>query len=311
MVSLIQLEYIIAVDTYGQFSMAAEKCFVTQPTLSMQIKKMEDDLGIIIFDRSKQPVIPTNIGRIIIDQARVVVAESKKIEELVKLNQNDISGELRVGIIPSLAPYLLPRFIGQMTRSYPAVSITVHELLTEDIMNALEKDKLDVGILVTPIKSKKYNITPLFYEQIMVYGAPNHQLLKRNPVTLDNLENDKIWFLSQGHCFRSQAINLCSDINQADNLPFKYESASIETLMKLVDTEGGMTLIPELAYLELNKERQKQAKPLETKPVREVSLITNRLFVKKLVLEALKDEILKCIPQDFQNNHQGEIVEWQ
>lgn len=174
MVTLVQLEYIVAVDTYRHFATAADRCYVTQPTLSMQIKKMEDELGVTIFDRSKQPIIPTDVGAEIIGQARVILQEAKGIEAIVANHLKEVSGELRIGIIPSLSPYLLPLFMDELTKKHPQLSIKVREMITDDIVDALKKDLLDVGILVTPLHDAAIREEPLFYEQIEVYASAGH-----------------------------------------------------------------------------------------------------------------------------------------
>lgn len=311
MVSLIQLEYIVALDTYRSFSLAADKCFVTQPTLSMQIKKMETDLGITIFDRTKQPIVVTDIGRVIVDQARQVLAESKKIEELIQLSKNTLTGELKIGIIPSLAPYLLPRFLGDFARTYPGIKISVRELLTLDIMDQLNTEKIDVGLLVTPLNTPGFVETPLFYERILLYCNKNHVFAKATDIKSNQLGHENLWLLSQGHCFRNQVVNLCKMKDQTNSLPFEYESASIETLIKFVDKEGGFTLIPELAVNDFSEGKKQLAKRIrDVNPVREVSLVTSRVFVKQRILEALKKEILESIPKEMLDKKRGEIVEW-
>lgn len=309
--SLVQLEYIVAVDTYQQFSIAADKCFVTQPTLSMQIKKLENDLDVIIFDRSKQPVITTEIGRKIVAQARIILAESAKIKEVVQLNKNTVSGELRIGVIPSVAPYLLPRFIGKLAKAYPDLDISIKELITEDILLELDKEKLDVGIVSTPIPSQEYKETPLYYEGIFIYAHPDHPFYQKKSITTKELNKENVWLLSQGHCFRSQVINVCALKETNGKLPFSYESASIETLIKMVDKEGGLTLIPELAINDLTPSKQKGVKPLtDMKPIREIGLVTNRIFVKETTLKALRQTIQAALPNEIQLKDRGERVEW-
>lgn len=311
MVSLIQLEYIVALDTHKSFSLAADKCFVTQPTLSMQIKKMENDLGIVLFDRSKQPIVSTDIGKIIIEQARLVLSESKKIEELIQTSKNTLIGELKIGIIPSLAPYLLPLFIGDFARKYPGIKISIHEYLSEEISENLLNEKIDVGLLVTPLKVSGFVETPLFYEKILLYCNENHAFAKLKEVSIQQIMNENVWLLSHGHCFRNQVVNLCKLKNNSNNLPFAYESASIETLIKFVDKEGGLTLIPELAVLDLPDAKKKLAKKITgLSPVREVSLVTNRVFVKQRILQVLKDEIIRAIPKEMLDKKRGAVVEW-
>lgn len=309
--SLIQLEYVVAVDTYRQFSVAASKCFVTQPTLSMQIKKLENDLNVIIFDRSRQPVVPTEMGKKIIAQARIILAESKKIEEVVRLNKNTVSGELRLGIIPSVAPYLLPVFIGKLTKAFPSLQVRVREMLTNEILEELDKELLDIGIVSTPIPHGGYKEIPLYYEKIFIYSHPSNPLFKKKSISLKELSEENVWLLSQGHCFRSQAINMCALKEKTNLLPFTYESASIETLIKMVDKEGGVTLIPELAIKDLTPSKQKGVKPLKDfKPVREIGLVTNSIFVKESILNALKRTIQATLDNEIQKSSRGERVEW-
>jgi len=311
MVSLIQLEYIVALDTHKSFSLAAEKCFVTQPTLSMQIKKMESDLGITIFDRTHQPIVVTDIGKVIVDQARQVLSESRKIEELIAASKNTLTGELKIGIIPSLAPYLLPLFLGNFAKKNQGIKISVKELLTEDLADQLVHEKIDVGILVTPLAEAGLNEFPLFYEKILLYCNKNHAFAKQLDVKSNQLSSDNLWLLSQGHCFRNQTVNLCMTKEQMSSLPFQYESASIETLIKFVDKEGGFTLIPELALNDMTESKKSLAKRIkDVNPVREVSLVTSRVFVKQRILEALKSEILNSIPKEMLDKKRGEIVEW-
>ncbi|MBX2842656.1 MAG: hydrogen peroxide-inducible genes activator [Flammeovirgaceae bacterium] len=313
MVTLIQLEYVIAVDTYRHFATAAQKCFVTQPTLSMQIKKLEEQLGVILFDRSRQPVIPTDIGEKVIDQARLILRGTEKINEIINSFQEKVSGELKIGIIPTLAPYLLPKFIGNLVRKYPGVNIQIEEIITQDILKKLKTDLLDVGILVTPLNDSDITEKPVFYEEIKIYSNPNHSFSKFNGIRLEDITSPELWMLHKGHCFRSQVINLCSNNNSNENsLPFKYESGSLETLKKMVDTEGGFTLLPELAFNGLNESQNSRVKTFENaKPLREVSLVTVRNCAKAKILGILSEEISNVLPKEMLDKNRGIVVEWQ
>jgi LysR family hydrogen peroxide-inducible transcriptional activator len=309
--TLTQLEYIIAVDTYRHFVTASEKCFITQPTLSMQIKKLEDDLGVIIFDRTKQPIVPTEVGEKIIAQARIVVAESKRINELIKDNSNAVSGELTIGIIPSLAPYLLPLFIGIFTQKYPLVKVKIVELMTEEIIHQLKKDTLDVGILVTPLNENGVIEKPLFYEKMVLYINKEHPLARKKILKTTDIATPDLWLLSKGHCFRSQVMNLCSYQRSTQNeLPFEYESGSLETLKRFVEKEGGYTLLPELAVDELDKNSTTRIKQFETIPLREVSFAYTRNYSKKRLLTLLEEEIKKSVPKALLTKARGNIVDW-
>lgn len=312
MITLTQLEYIVAVDTYRHFGRAAEHCFITQPTLSMQIKKLEEDLEIIIFDRSKQPLIPTDIGQRIIEQARVVLMQSEEINNIIKDQKNQVSGLVRIGIIPTLAPYLLPIFIGQYKRKYPNVFIKVEEQTTNNIINLLHKDLIDVGILVTPLKEEKIYEKPIFYEEMLIYANEGHRLHTLKEITVKDIATPEIWLLSDGHCFRDQVINLCSFMGTANSeLPFHFEAGSLETLMNIIDKEGGITLIPELAKEGMSEKRLKNVLSFtNVKPLREVSLVYSRHFAKHRLINLLWRDIYETIPTRLLNKERGTIVEW-
>ena len=298
MITLTQLEYIVAIDEYRHFATAAEKCFVTQPTLSMQIKKLEDELGVIIFDRSRQPVVPTDLGAKLIEQARMTLSATQRIKEIIQEEQQEVEGTLKIGIIPTLAPYLLPVFIGPYIRKYPAVKVEVEELVSEEIIRRLKRDMLDVGLFVTPYHDEKIVERPVFYEEMLVYAHPDCELLKKKEVGHEDIVTSDIWMLGNGHCFRNQVVNLREmSASQHKNLPFEFESNSLETLMRIVDVEGGFTLIPELALQYMSPEKKKQVRSIaNTKPLREVSVIYSRHFTKQRLITLLCDEIKSVVP---------------
>ena len=312
MITLTQLEYIVAVDTYRHFGRAAESCFITQPTLSMQIKKLEEDLEIIIFDRSRHPLLPTDVGQRIIDQARIVLKQNEEINNIVKDHKNQVSGLIRIGIIPTMAPYLLPIFIGNYKKKYPNIFIKVVEETTANIVKLLNKDLIDVGILATPLKEEKINEKPIFYEEMLIYANQSHPLHKLKEITVKDIATPEIWLLSDGHCFRDHVINLCSFLGTTDSpLPFHFEAGSLETLMNIVDREGGLTLIPELAKEGMSEKRLKNVKSFTNiKPLREVSLVYSRHFAKYKLINLLWREIHDSIPVELQNEKRGTIVEW-
>ena len=312
MITLTQLEYIVAIDEYRNFATAAEKCFVTQPTLSMQIKKLEDELGVIIFDRSRQPVVPTDLGAKLIEQARMTLSATQRIKEIIQEEQQEVEGTLKIGIIPTLAPYLLPVFIGPYIRKYPAVKVEVEELVSEEIIRRLKRDILDVGLFVTPYHDEKIVERPVFYEEMLVYAHPDCELLKKKEVGHEDIVTSDIWMLGNGHCFRNQVVNLCEmSASQHKNLPFEFESNSLETLMRIVDVEGGFTLIPELALQYMSPEKKKQVRSIaNTKPLREVSVIYSRHFTKQRLITLLCDEIKSVVPAHMLKRDRGMIVEW-
>jgi LysR family transcriptional regulator, hydrogen peroxide-inducible genes activator len=312
MVSLVQFEYIVAVDTYRHFATAADKCFVTQPTLSMQIKKMEDELGISIFDRTKQPIIPTDVGREIIEQARTILREAKGIEAIVANHRKEIAGELRIGVIPSLAPYLLPLFMNSLASDHPNLHLKVREMITDDIEKALKKDLLDVGILVTPLHNSAIQEEVLFYEEIMVYASAGHIFTEKPAIALKELAAPDLWLLSSGHCFRSQVLNLCSyHDTHRHSLPFEYESGSFETLVKMIDRNGGFTLLPELAIAELDDSRRPRVRTFtDMVPLREVGLAYARSYAKRNLLNTLKEHIQEAVPAHMLSKERGTIIEF-
>ena len=312
MITLTQLEYIVAIDEYRHFATAAEKCFVTQPTLSMQIKKLEDELGVIIFDRSRQPVVPTDLGAKLIEQARMTLSATQRIKEIIQEEQQEVEGTLKIGIIPTLAPYLLPVFIGPYIRKYPAVKVEVEELVSEEIIRRLKRDMLDVGLFVTPYHDEKIVERPVFYEEMLGYAHPDSELLKKKEVGHEDIVTSDIWMLGNGHCFRNQVVNLCEmSASQHKNLPFEFESNSLETLMRIVDVEGGFTLIPELALQYMSPEKKKQVRSIaNTKPLREVSVIYSRHFTKQRLITLLCDEIKSVVPAHMLKRDRGMIVEW-
>ena len=312
MITLTQLEYIVAIDEYRHFATAAEKCFVTQPTLSMQIKKLEDELGVIIFDRSRQPVVPTDLGAKLIEQARMTLSATQRIKEIIQEEQQEVEGTLKIGIIPTLAPDLLPVFIGPYIRKYPAVKVEVEELVSEEIIRRLKRDMLDVGLFVTPYHDEKIVERPVFYEEMLVYAHPDCELLKKKEVGHEDIVTSDIWMLGNGHCFRNQVVNLCEmSASQHKNLPFEFESNSLETLMRIVDVEGGFTLIPELALQYMSPEKKKQVRSIaNTKPLREVSVIYSRHFTKQRLITLLCDEIKSVVPAHMLKRDRGMIVEW-
>lgn len=314
--TLSQLDYIVAVDTYRHFATAAETCHVTQPTLSMQIQKLEDDLGVLIFDRSKQPVVPTETGQAILRQAREVLQAARRIPELVKESRDDISGEFKVGIIPTLAPYLLPYFIGAFMDRYPAVTVQIQESTTEQILERLKNGLLDVGVVVTPLHEAGLTEIPLFYEPFTVYTADSHSLAQKSVISTDDLLTDGLWLLTEGHCFGRQVANLCGSDRSSGQQRLKgvkadttrqplrhamlrYETGSLETLIKLIDKQDGYTLLPYLATLDLDTIRQARIRPFDDpQPVREVSLVIHRSLLRKKLIDALKTEILAHLPAE-------------
>jgi LysR family transcriptional regulator, hydrogen peroxide-inducible genes activator len=307
--TLTQLEYIVALDTHRHFVLASEKCFVTQPTLSMQIQKLEDELDVKIFDRTKQPVMPTEIGATIIAQARIILKESYMIKEIITNQQDRMTGELRIGVIPTLAPYLLPPLFQEIRSKYPQLNLVIKETITEEIIHELKNNRLDCGIVVTPLKDASMKEDVMFYEELFVYVSRKNALYDKKYVLANEIDPNQLWLLEEGHCFRSQILNLCELRKYAD-LHFEYETGNIETLKRMVDKSDGITILPELAVMEFSKSQMKFVKKLkEPSPAREVSLVTHRDHIKTKLIKTLKEEILSIVPKRMQKLGTKKVVE--
>lgn len=307
--TLVQLEYIVAVDTYRSFVSAADKCFVTQPTLSMQVQKLEEFLNVKIFDRSKQPVVPTEIGSQIIAQARIVLQENKKIKEIISSQEQDVIGELKIGIIPTIAPYLLPKVIAAMLLKYPELKLLIWEYTTEDIIHHLKTGVIDCGILATPLVDANIAETPLYYENFVSYISKNSKLFKKKAIDADDLEDENIWLLNEGHCMRSQVLNICRSTKNNRIQSLTYNTGSVETLIRMVDVNDGATLLPELALADLSVKQLNKVRHFKSpEPVREISLVTHKNFIKKRMLNALKEEILAIIPKTMKSRKKKDVI---
>ncbi|MBL7890193.1 MAG: LysR family transcriptional regulator [Bacteroidia bacterium] len=298
--TLTQLQYILAVNKYKHFVTAAEKCFVTQPTLSMQIQKLEEELGLIIFDRTKQPIALTSEGEKIIEQAQKIMYEAEQMKEIISEQKGSLEGVLTIGIIPTLAPYLLPFFITDFIKRYPKIILKIEEVTTANIIDKLKNDELDAGILATPLNQSTLNEEALFYEPFVAYLGKKHPLKSIKALSEKDLKDVNVYLMQEGHCMRNQTAMLCNEQNNQSN--FIYESGSIETLKKMVDINGGMTFLPELSIYDIPKSKIDQIRYFKSpEPVREISIVTHRSFTKKRLLEALKKTILERIPSKYQS----------
>jgi len=309
MPTLTQLEYILAVQKHKHFGQASKSCFVSQPSLSIQIQKVEERLGFIIFDRSKKPILTTDKGKKFIDQARVILNEHKKLLEVGR-SDDMASGKFNLGVIPTLSAYIVPLFIESFAKNHPDVELNILEHKTDDIISLLKKDELDGGLLVTPLKDDQIIEQHLFYEQFYVYISKGHKLSSKKKVKESDLSAADIWLLSEGHCFRNQSMKVCSSkTNNSALETINFESGSLETLKNLVKRGRGYTMLPYLATLDLSDyERDKLLKPFTGKvPTREVSLVYSRSFLKEGILQALQDEVLDNIPPEVKSLKRGNL----
>lgn len=308
--TLVQLEYVIAVDTYRSFVAAAEKCHVTQPTLSMQVQKLEESLGVKIFDRSRQPVVPTEVGAKIIKQARVILMESQKINEILQEKKGEISGELRVGVIPTIAPYLLPDVITRFLKKYPKIELQIWEYTTERLVEELKRGALDCGILSTPLMDSAIQESVLFYETFVAYLSEQSPLIGKKVISVDDMAQEKLWLLNEGHCMRGQVLNICHyKYNQAASGSFEYNTGSVETLKRMVDINGGLTILPELSIMDYDEDQLARVRYFKSpEPVREISMVTTQNFVKKQAVNALLKEIINVVPERSRSKKKKEVM---
>lgn len=298
--NLQQLEYIVAVDTHRHFVRAAEQCFVTQPTLSSMIHKLEEELGVKIFDRSKQPVVPTEAGKSIIAQARVILREASRLDQIVQEEKGEIRGELRLGVIPTLAPYLLPLFLRRFADTYPQVSLIVTENNTETIIKKLKDRVIDAGLLATPLGHANLRENVLFYERFFAYVS-DQEAVDNRYMLIDEIDVNRLWLLEEGHCLRTQVVHLCALRDQRHVIPnVSYEAGSLETLKRMVERNQGVTILPELAVMDLPEEQLSRIRYFrEPVPTREISLVTYQHFVKEKLLDALHDTIMESLPDQL------------
>ena len=290
--TITQLQYVLAVAEHKNFTLAAEKCFVTQPTLSMQIQKIEEELNILIFDRTKKPIQLTAIGQKIVEQAKNIVNEAGKIKDIVEYQKGFIGGEFRIGIIPTIMPTLLPMFLNNFIKKYPKIKLIIEELNTNEIITRLKNGHLDAAIAATPLEDEKIKEIVLYYEPFVAYVPENNIISQKTEIEISDLNLDEILLLQDGHCFRDGILNLCKNKEMNRKNSFQLESGSFETLIKLADEGLGTTLLPYLHTLNLNeKDKLKLRQFKEPKPAREVSLIYPKSELKIHIIDALRNTI--------------------
>ena len=309
-ISLIQVQYLIALDEHRNFIKAADACFVTQPTLSMQMKKLEDELGVIIFDRSKQPITPTPIGVKIIRQAKTIYRETRQIENILHEFKGDISGSLKIGILPTIANALIPKLIHEVSMNHPDLKLTIKEGLTHEIIDALENDQLDIGIVSTPVQNNGLIVRELYLEKFRIYAHKNHPSFHKKAWEATDLLEDKLWLLSEGNCFRVQTINLCSlPEEKLNHLALTYESGSLQTLKKIVDFEGGATIIPEWEASELDDVSLDHLRAFKTDDAgRAVGIIYTKFYAKEQIINSVEEMIKRCLPHHVAENKDLKII---
>lgn len=294
--NLQQVNYVIAVTETGSYTAAAEKCFVTQSTLSTMISRFEEEIGIRVFDRKTKPVSLTNEGRQVIGQLKRISGEVQVLEELVQTLKGEMSGHLKIGIIPTVAPYILPQFLNDFVKKFPKITFSISEMVTANITEMLQKRELDIGILAGPFESDDLHEIPLFNEPFVLYDGSGSQT--RKYASLDQLDLNNFWLLEEGHCLHTQVKRIC-DLDRCqnkENINFDFRAGSVDSLIRFVKMNQGITLLPYLATLDFSKREAEKVSPLPSPtPVRTISLMVHKHFVKKQILDLLKSEIQRKI----------------
>ena len=306
--TLQQMEYVLAVDRFRHFAKAAEHCRVTQPTLSAMIQKLEEELGTKIFDRGQQPVCPTSAGVLVISQARNVLFQAGRIRDIIEEEKHSMSGTFKLGVLPTIAPYLLPRFFPQLMKKYPQLDIRVVEMKTDVIKSALRTGEIDAGIVAGLSDMDEFDRVPLFYEPFHVYVSRESELFGREVIRTSDLSGAQLWLLDEGHCFRDQLMRFCQ-LESAQSCQIAYRLGSMETFMRMVESGKGITFIPELAVLQLNDEQKRLVRPFAMpRPTRRIYIVTRTDFIRHTLLNMLIEKIKACIPKEMLTLQNGQKV---
>ena len=307
--TLQQLEYILAVERYRHFGRAAEACNVTQPTLSAMIGKLEEELNAKLFDRNRQPICPTPVGEQVLRQAKEVLSQADSIKDIVEEEKHSLNGTFRVGILPTIAPYLLPRFFPQLMKKYPTLDIRVREMKTYQIKEALLQGDIDAGILAQIEDLEEYDQTHLFYEKYEGYVSREDALFQKETLrTSDVASSRDLWLLDEGHCFRDQMVRFCQ-MKSSQTSQLAYNLGSMETFMRMVESGKGITFIPELAVMQLSREQKELVRPFAIPvPTRQLILITNRNFIRQTLLDVIIKEIQASVPKEMLKMKAGQSL---
>ena len=301
--TLLQLSYVLELSHYQSFSKTAQKLNISQPALSLQISKLEEELGINIFKRSPTQIVLTAEGEQFVEKTRELIQMAEKLKDLPFEMENKPEGNLKIGVIPTLAPYWFSLFVDQFSANYPNIKLTILELKTENIVSDLRNGMLDAGFISTPVEAKGLEFKPLFYEKFYLYVSENHELAKFETIDLNKVDLKEMWYLEEGNCFQNQVDSVCVYAKEPGEFQnIVYLSNSIESLCRVVENAGGITFIPEMATLSVSSDKEQMIKEIEgTPPVREISMVTTRISKKDRLLNILLTESLKVIPKRMQH----------
>jgi LysR family hydrogen peroxide-inducible transcriptional activator len=307
--TLQQLEYLIAVDRFRHFGKAADYCNVTQPTLSAMIQKLEEELGVKLLDRSLHPLEPTPTGQLVLEQAKKALLSSRRIKDIVSEQRDSIEGTFNLGIIPTIAPYLIPRFFPQLANKHPEMDVRITDMKTEDIKEAIRKGDIDAGIVADLDGMDDFEKTGLYYEELFVYVSPEDKLISYDKIKDKDLNGEFLWLLGEGHCLSQQMQKFCN-LKHAEKSERAYRLGSLETFMRMVEGGRGVTFIPELAVKQLTEDKRKLVRSFAIPtPTRRVIIITRKNFIRESLLKLITGSIMKSIPADMlrQKPHQQKV----
>lgn len=311
--TITQLKYLITISKLKSFSKASEELNVTQPALTLQIKNLEDEVGFMMFNRTKKPLSITREGELFIKKAVSIIKQLDDLYDVAIELEEEINGVLNIGIIPTIAPYLTPIFIDDLNKTYPELRLSIKEIITEDIVEAVKEGEIDLGIIATPVEASGVVFNRLFYEKFYLFVSDKNKLIETGTVKIKDLELNELWYLNEGNCFQNQVNALCkisSKVIESQN--FKYQSNSIESLRYIVEHRGGMTFIPELATLTVPSEKEEMVKEIEgVQPVREISIVTAKFVAKQKLIDALTEVILRNIPSRMKEMSANMILDTQ
>ena len=298
-----QLQYVEVISRLRSFSKASKELGITQPALTLQIKKLEEELGFSLFNRTKMPLIITKEGEVFIKRATQVIRLVDDLYDVALELEEEISGMLKIGAIPTIAPYLTPVFMENLNKEYPKLRVSIREQLTEDIVTSVKNGEIDAGIIATPIQAQGVEFKPLFYEKFFLYVSERSPFYKKDSISINEIDLGELWYLNEGNCFQNQVNALCKISNKVtEKQNFKYQSNSIESLRYIVEYRGGMTFIPELATLTVSSEKEEMIKKIEgMQPVREISMVTAKFVSKQKLIDAFLEVLLNNIPKGMKS----------
>lgn len=297
--TLQQLEYVLAVDTHRHFAKAAEHCNVTQPTLSMMLQKLEDELGLRLFDRNVQPVRPTPSGRKVIEQARKVIYQASLVKDIVNEEEQSVKGVFRLAVLPTIAPYLVPRFFLQLTEKHKDLDVHILEMKTTPTLSALLGGDIDAAIIASRPVEAELQGDVLYYEQFFAYISRHEKIFKNELIRSADVSGERLWLLDEGHCFRDQLMRFCQ-MEEVKLRQGAYKLGSMETFMRMVESGNGITFIPELAVCQLSAEQKELVRPFAIpKPTREIVFVTRKDFIRHTIAQMLMESIRESVPKEM------------